>query len=276
MKPLIRLLLLFIIALLCQHCGGRKASKNITIEFVEVPAGRFEMGDKWGTGDSDEKPVHQVKMHNFYLSKYEITVAQFREFVQATGYKTDADTMGWGMAWIGDQGGIVKGANWQKPGFDQADNHPVIMVSWNDAMAFCKYTETRLPSEAEWEYAARNGARNTLFPSGDSLTAADANGRLLTNADPFPFTSPVGLCRANEFGLHDMAGNAAEWCADWYDPVYYEDGNQSNPQGPSSGRYRVIRGGSFMDNRDFCRAVERNAGLPEDRVYTIGFRVALP
>ncbi len=270
------LLILFITTLLSWQCGGPKAAKNIAVEFVKIPGGKFQMGDRWGTGDSDEVPVHQVKIKGFYLSKYEITVAQFREFVQATGYRTDADTTGWGLAWTGDKGGVVKGANWQNPGFSQGDDHPVVMVSWNDAKAFCKYTGTRLPTEAEWEYAARNGARGSRFPSGDSLGIADANFRILQGADLYPFTCAKGQHRPNEFGLMDMAGNAAEWCADWYDPVFYEEGGQSNPIGPSLGQYRVIRGGSFIDNRDFCRAVERNAGLADDRVYTIGFRVALP
>ena len=269
-------LLPFILALIALQCGGRKIAKNIDIEFVKIPGGSFDMGDRWGTGDSDERPVHPVKVKTFNLSKTEITVAQFRRFVQATGYLTDADTTGWGVAWNGEQGGIVKGANWQKPGFDQEEDHPVVMVSWNDAVAFCKFTGTRLPTEAEWEYAGRNGNQNDRFPSGDSLTMTDANYKVTGLSDPFPFTSRVESFKPNRFGLFDMAGNAAEWCSDWYDPTYYEEDEKSNPRGPSSGQYHVIRGGSFMDNRDFCRSVERNAGLADDRVYTVGFRVALP
>jgi len=149
-------------------------------------------------------------------------------------------------------------------------------VSWNDAIAFCKYTGTRLPTEAEWEYAARNGQANNRYPSGDSLTSSDANFSASATPDSFRFTSPAGSFRANNFGLMDMAGNAAEWCQDWYDPTYYQEKDKRNPSGPSLGQYHVLRGGSFMDNRDFCRAVERNAGLADDRVYTVGFRVALP
>jgi len=263
-------------ALMLTQCAKKETSKNIAIDFVKIPGGRFEMGDKWGAGDSDERPVHSVKVKTFFLSRSEITVAQFRRFIETTGYQTDADTTGWGMAWTGEQGGIVRGANWSRPGFSQGDDHPAVMVSWNDAVAFCRYTGTRLPTEAEWEYAARNGKQNTLYPSGDSLTIQDANFRINSAPDPFPFTSPVGRFKPNTFGLVDMAGNASEWCSDWYDPVYYEEKDSSNPRGPSLGQYRVLRGGSFMDNRDFCRSVERNAGLPDDRVFSVGFRVALP
>jgi formylglycine-generating enzyme len=269
-----RALILALLALGIIHCGPKQA-KHIEIEFVKIQGGEFEMGDRWGRGDSDERPVHLVKLKSFYLSKKEITVAQFRAFVQATGYRTDADTSGWGMAWIGDKGGIVKGANWQNPGFPQGGDHPVVMISWNDAMAFCKYTGTRLPREAEWEYAAREGRKQYQFPGGDSLTARQANFKLPGNVDPYPFTSPVGTLAATGFSLYDMAGNVAEWCSDWYDPGAYIDMVRSNPTGPTSGQYRVLRGGSFMDNRDFCRAVERSAGLPDDRVFSVGFRVAL-
>lgn len=262
--------------LVLMQCAKEKSSKNIAIDFVKIPGGRFEMGDKWGAGDNDERPVHPVKVKTFYLSRSEITVAQFRRFIEATGYQTDADTTGWGMAWTGDQGGIVRGANWSKPGFSQEDDHPAVIVSWNDAVAFCRFTGTRLPTEAEWEYAARNGKQNTLYPSGDSLTIRDANFHINASDDSYPFTSPVGTFKANVFGLVDMAGNVAEWCSDWYDPTYYEEKDSSNPRGPSLGQYRVLRGGSFMDNRDFCRSVERNAGLADDRVFFVGFRVALP
>jgi formylglycine-generating enzyme len=267
-------LILALIGVILVHCGAKKA-KHIEIEFVKIPGGEFEMGDRWGRGDSDEKPVHLVKLKSFYLSKKEITVGQFRAFVQATGYKTDADTSGWGMAWTGNQGTIVKGANWQNPGFPQADDHPAVMISWNDAVAFCKYTGTRLPTEAEWEYAAREGRKQYQFPGADSLTEKQANYRLPADRDASPFTTPVGSLAANGYSLFDMAGNVAEWCNDWYDPTAYDENVSSNPNGPASGQYRVLRGGSFMDNRDFCRAAERNAGLPDDRVFSVGFRVAL-
>ncbi len=267
------ILALFISALL--QCGGPKKTRHIDIELVKIPGGKMEMGDRWGKGDGDEKPVHQVKLKSFYLSKTEITVGQFRAFVEATGYKTDADTAGWGLAWTGDKGGIVKGASWLRPGFPQADDHPVVMISWNDARAFCDYTGTRLPTEAEWEFAAREGGKQYQYPGGDSLTAGQANYKTAGNEDGFPFTSPVGRFAANGFGLCDMAGNVAEWCSDWYDATAYEEMDRSNPRGPSTGLYRVMRGGSFMDNRDFCRAVERSAGLPDDRVFSVGFRVAM-
>jgi formylglycine-generating enzyme required for sulfatase activity len=266
--------MLVLTGLIVMHCGPKKA-RHIDIEFTRIPGGEFEMGDRWGRGDSDEKPVHLVKLKSFYLSKREITVGQFRAFVQATGHLTDADTSGWGMAWAVDKGAIVKGANWQNPGFAQTDDHPAVMISWNDAAAFCKYTGTRLPTEAEWEYAAREGRKQYQFPGGDSLTEKQANYRLPKDKDVYPFTSPVGSLAVNGFALYDMAGNVSEWCNDWYDPTGYDQNLSSNPKGPSSGQYRVLRGGSFMDNRDFCRAVERSAGLPDDRVFSVGFRVAM-
>ena len=145
----------------------QKTVKGMTL--VLIRGGTFDMGDTFGDVEADEKPVHSVTVSDFYMGKTEVTVGQFRKFVESTGYKTDAEKQGWAYAWTESGWDKVNGASWRKPGFTQTDNHPVVDVSWNDANEFCKWANCRLPTEAEWEYAAREGGKKVRFGNGKNI-----------------------------------------------------------------------------------------------------------
>jgi formylglycine-generating enzyme required for sulfatase activity len=253
------------------------------------------MGDTFGDGDSDERPVHEVCVGDFYLGKYEVTVGQFRQFVSATGYRTEAEREGWAYA-LTDRGWAkVKDRNWKNPGFSQTDQHPVVCVSWNDAQAFLDWLKQkmgksfRLPTEAEWEYAARSGGKNCKYSWGNGSPSDNIGDESIKRAypklvqkywegydDTFVFTAPVGSFSPNELGLYDMGGNVAEWCQDWYAKDYYTSSPKNNPAGPDSGEYRPVRGGSWGSGPRLVRAALRDWAGPSDRVVYVGFRVALP
>jgi formylglycine-generating enzyme required for sulfatase activity len=253
------------------------------------------MGDTFGEGDPDERPVNEVCVGDFSLARYEITVGQFRQFVNATGYRTEAEMEG--GAWhVTNQGDVMKGAhiNWNNPGFPQTDRHPVVCVSWNDAQAFLDWLSQktgkafRLPTEAEWEYAARCGGKGYKYSWGNgspSDNIADesakrrfpwAKGWWQGYNDGHVRTAPVGSFSPNELGLFDMGGNVVEWCQDWYGKDYYESGPKDNPTGPDSGEGRVVRGGSWFNDPRNVRAAVRYRFWPSSRDDGLGFRVALP
>jgi formylglycine-generating enzyme required for sulfatase activity len=213
---------------------------------------------------------------------HEVTVGQFRSFVEATGHVTDAERCEW-------RNQPVEGT-WRAPGFPQEADHPAVWISWNDAEAFCQWLsakegrQVRLPTEAEWEYACRAGT-NTAYCFGDLPELADrANCRSCTDPychrdfyweDRHPFTSPVGDYPANPWGLRDMHGNASEWCADWYAPAYYRQSPAADPQGPPTGDNRVCRGGSHALSPPFARSGNR---VPYPDWFAqpgTGFRVAM-
>jgi formylglycine-generating enzyme required for sulfatase activity len=193
---------------------------NVAFELVRIPAGCFSMGST--TGDPDEKPVHKVRIdHDFYLGRTEVTVRQFRAFAEATGYKTDAEQVGWANTC--PQPGLhpnERGLDWRRPGFELSDDQPVVVVSWNDAMAFCRWLSAqtgrnvRLPTEAEWECAARAGRREDSPDCLDEAAWYEGNASDCAHA--------VGTKRPNPWGLVDMQGNAWEWCLDVWRPDYRE------------------------------------------------------
>ena len=213
------------------------------------------MGDHFDEGqDNDEFSVHTVELNAFYMDKYEVTVGQYKQFVSATGHRSLSD-------WISN--------------YSPTDNHPVVGVSWDDATAYAKWSGKRLPTEAEWEYAARGGLEGKKYPWGDPISTSQANyGNYVGK------TVPVGSYSANGYGLYDMAGNVYEWCSDWYDENYYSSSPSRNPQGPSSGSYRVLRGGSWDDNTFDSswvfnlRVAYRNYSIPSVtfNLNIIGFR----
>ena len=228
-------------------CRNQQQPRNpVGIEFVRIPGGTFQMGDTFGDGMDEERPVHNVTISDFYLSKYEVTVAQYRAFCQATGNQMP-----------------------EAPDWAWRDNHPMVNVTWSEADAFCEWAEGRLPTEAEWEYAARSGGKKVKYPNGDTLTSRDAN--FGNNVDR---TTPVGSYPPNKLGLYDMAGNVCEWCADWYDENYYQSSPEENPTGPSSGECRVLRGGSWYDGPWWCRVSLRVRDRPGKWSVVVGFRVA--
>jgi len=241
-------------------------------DFVFVQGGTFSMGSN---ENENEKPIHSVTVSDFYIGKYEVTVGDFKEFVNASGYRTEAET-GDGAYIYTTKWEKKSDVNWKNPYFSQTDKDPVTCVSWNDAQAYIKWLNTktgkkyRLPTEAEWEYAARGGV------STSSTTYSGSN-----NIDEVAWyyknsgskTRPIGQKQANKFGIYDMSGNVWEWCSDWYGS--YSSSSQTNPQGAAEGSYRVYRGGSWYYNASYCRVAYRNDYAPVIRSFIIGFRLAL-
>jgi formylglycine-generating enzyme required for sulfatase activity len=272
---------------------------GVKLDVVLIPAGSFVMGGDGG-GD-DEIPVHKVTITKpFYLGRYEVTVEQFRRFVAETGYATDAEKgSGFQGAFGWDRDTLEFKMNdkysWRSTGFPQSDSHPVVNVSWNDAMEFCKWlgrkggSTYRLPTEGEWEYACRAGTTTRYLHGDDAEGVAkvanvpdaafeeqfpELKGAIKAS-DGYTYTSPAGSFLANPFGLFDMHGNVWEWCADWYDPEYYARSPTSDPGGPGTGEERVYRGGGWFNCARGFRSSSRSAGLPDNRHLTLGFRVAV-
>lgn len=276
----------------------QRLAPALSDNMVLIPAGSFQMGSN--DGSSDEKPVHEVRISSFYLSKYEVTVGEFKQFIDATGYQTDADKDGGSFAWDGKSWPKTAGVNWKcdpegkaRPSTEY--NHPVIHVSWNDATEYAKWLSKktslnyRLPTEAEWEYAAGNGSKHTKFSWGNGDPSGKQGGNVSDETakrkfsvwtifegyeDGFLYTAPIGSFNANEFGLHDMSGNVWEWCQDWYDSDYYAKSASSNPQGPKSGLVRVRRGGSWDRDPSNQRVADRFYFTLSRRIGDIGFRLA--
>lgn len=223
------------------------------LEFLPLPAGEFRMGS--AAGDPDARPVHLVRLKGFQLAKTEVTRAQYARFMSATGRTAPA--------------------HWSNPRFTK-DSLPVLGVTYADALAFCAWAGGRLPTEAEWEYAAR-GTDGRLFPWGNEEPEPPPHGRkavfhLDVATAPYPVGSaPEG---ASPFDLLDMAGNLFEWCMDWYDEGYYAVSPMENPTGPAKGERRVIRGGCWVSLPDACAATARSSSRPDSPSTMVGFRVA--
>lgn len=298
-------------------------TNSIGMKLVLVPAGEFMMGAEEHRTDTlnqfpysdakwmvDESPRHRVRVTQpFYMGQYEVTLGQFLMFYHAAGYKTDMERDG-RPSWGYQNNRLVEGENFRPwaPGWQISYNDPALFISWNDAMAFCKWLSKkegksyRLPTEAEWEYACRAGS-NTRYSFGNDpeelvyyANAADQDRKALSpNAVmagldgkgkaaqiPFPFlsrrdgyawTAPVGKFRPNAFGLYDMHGNAWEWCSDWYGADYYEHSPTDDPQGPGAGKARVLRGGAFNYAAAQQRCADRNSDDPRNRTSSYGFRI---
>ena len=296
---------------------------SIGMPFMRIPAGEFLMGSdetieamardfpqyerqRFEKID-DEGPVHRVRItRDFYLGQTEVTVGQFRRFVELSGYVPESlrdGTGGYGYNPDYDPAtsprrdafeGRRPLYSWLNPGYPQTDDFPVVNVTWNDAVAMARWLSEkegvhyRLPTEAEWEYACRAGTR-TRFASGDSpesLTAvadvfdADAapfwprwHDFALKSHDGFAFAAPVASRAPNAFGLYDMHGNVWEWVADWYGKDTYSQSPENDPQGPEIGETRVRRGGSWHTWSFYARAAFRNWNTPDTRYTLLGFRL---
>ncbi len=260
---------------------------------VSLPGGRFLMGTDYEGGFSadGEGPVREVVLDPFWIDRTAVTVTQFADFQASTGYRTEAENFGWsfcfrssaasqhvmGVPWWGK----VDGVTWRDA---VAPNHPVVHVSWNDAAAYAAWAGKRLPTEAEWEYAARGGLEQKLYVWGDELTPG---GRHMANIwqgvfptentaeDGYLTTAPADAFPANGYGLHNMAGNTWEWCADRFDPVWHVLATRANPIGPPTGTSRAMRGGSFLCHHSYCnryRVAARTKNTPESSAENIGFR----
>jgi len=302
-----------------------------------IPGGSFTMGSN-NPKFPDELPAHRVTLDGFWIDETEITNAQFREFVEATGYVTVAEKKPKPEDFAGQVENVadippenlvagsicfnskfdpkmlrkdhplwpyqvwkyVAGANWREPegpgsNLEGRWEHPVVHVSWNDALAYCRWAGTRLPTEAEWEYAARGGHEGWEYPWGNER---NPDGKWLHNiwqgefpvqndvTDGFVQTSPVKTFPPNDYGLYDMSGNVWEWCYDWYQPDYYAVSPERNPPGPADSLdpleptipKRVQRGGSFMCSDTYCigyRVAARMKGDLNSGSFHCGFRTVL-
>ncbi|MCP4701502.1 MAG: SUMF1/EgtB/PvdO family nonheme iron enzyme, partial [Gammaproteobacteria bacterium] len=245
-------------------------------EMVWIPAGKFMMGDIQGGGGSDEQPVHQVSVARFAMGKYEVTNAQFVKFLNATGRRGSKK-----QQWFGtkqeDSNSHITGSTGRFRTESGYENHPVIEVSWYGALAYAEWLNGqtdehyRLPTEAEWEYAARAGTR-TKYWQGNSIGSNKANCYKDYCGDRFDRTSPIGSFAANPFGLHDTAGNVWEWTCSEYKDKY--QGNEKRCVGKNRASLPVLRGGSWSGEPRWARAANRNGFKPGGRNFDIGFRLA--
>ena len=275
---------------------------------VELEGGSFLMGNPRGDGypQDGEEPVHEVALSPFAIGSAPVTNAEFAAFAAETGYLTEAEKTGWSFVFTmflpedfeptraierAPWWRQVFGAQWRHPEGPQSDvtgleDHPVTHVSWDDANAYCEWAGLRLPTEAEWEFAARGGIGGAQFPWGDEL---EPDGRQMMNVfqgefparntreDGWAGTSPVGSFEPNGYGLFDTTGNVWEWCADRFGADTYREGPRENPKGPQAGDQRVIRGGSYLCHASYCRRYRvdaRSSNTPDSTSGNTGFRVA--
>jgi len=259
-----------------------------------IPAGDFMMGSST-EGRADEEPVHHVSLDAFYLDKYEVTNKLFQKFVRETGYETTAEKEGRAAAVTsGGQWEVIPGANWRKPEGGETvfesnrEEHPVVSVSWYDAEAYCRWADKRLPTEAEFEYAGRAGTR-TIYWWGDGNPGSQRTANVADESakrqfpdlpimagydDGYERSAPVGSFDPNPWGLHDMIGNVSEWTADWFAEDYYQNSPEQNPTGPFSGKYKVLRGGSWHNGPLGVRSAYRRNSQPGYRYDHFGYRCA--
>jgi len=237
-------------------------SGGTTGQMVSIPAGCFKMGDAFKEGNSDERPVHNVCISAFQIGSYEVTNTQYRACVDA------------GVCAAPESNFSFTRSSYY--GNSTYDNYPVIYVDWGQAKAFCQWLGGRLPTEAEWEYAARGGLSGKKYPWGNddpTCTLGATNGSQSDSCSPDD-TIRAGSFAPNGYGLYDLAGNVSEWVNDWYDSGYYSRSQKNDPPGPSSGTYRVLRGGSWNDLTSFLRVAPRSNLNPMILNDLDGFRCA--
>jgi formylglycine-generating enzyme required for sulfatase activity len=301
---------------------------------IKIPGGEFMMGASDKEGREDEYPQHPVKVNGFWMDATEVTNAQFEKFVEATGYVTTAERKpDWeeikkqlpagtpkpddsllvaaslvftpadhpvSLNDVSQWWSWQKGADWKHPqgpnsSIKGKDNYPVVQVSWDDAIAYCKWAGKRLPSEAEWEWAARGGLKDNKYPWGnEDVESGKAKANTWqgsfpnknTDWDKYYNAAPVRSFLPNGYSLYDMAGNVWEWCNDWYRPDYYgqlKDQLSDNPKGPADNYdpmeptvpKKVVRGGSFLCNASYCkgyRVSSRMKTSPDTGLEHTGFR----
>ena len=256
----------------------------------KVPAGEFRMGSDH-SGRWDERPAHSVRLRQFWMDEHEVTNRQFTEFVEQTSYVTTAEQIGKAKVFIPSRKSwqIVAGADWRHPegpasSLSGREMQPAVQVSWHDAQAFARWAGKRLPTEAEWEYAARGGLYDADYTWGREEVP---KGHYQANywqgwfpdtdrgVDGFSGLAPVGSFAPNQRGLYDMAGNVWEWCSDWYSDTAYEASPSDQPQGPATGVERVLRGGSWLCAENYSPGIQvsaRHHAPPMMCSNHIGFR----
>jgi sulfatase modifying factor 1 len=288
----------------------RTASGRHGIEQALVPAQEYAMGDAFGEGKpgDGEEPVHHVEVGAFSIDVTPVTNADFGRFIDSTDYQTEAERFGYSAVFhlaveadtasvMGPAAGApwwwgVRGADWAHPGgprssLDGLEDHPVVHVSWTDAVAYCDWAGRALPTEAQWEAASRGGHPSLRYPWGDDLSARDAGGpwpvniwqgsfpRVNTAEDGWLTTAPVRSYAPNAYGLWQTVGNVWEWCADWFDSTWYARSPSSQPVGPNTGAAKVMRGGSYLCHDSYCnryRNAARSSNTPDSSMGNAGFR----
>ncbi len=291
-----------------------KASRQVIHhkeEMIVLPGGEFLMGTNGPEQNMQdgEGPVRKVSVGKFAIDVYAVTNRKYLEFVNETGYVTDAEKYGWSFVfhllpseavkqrvrnnvkdtpwWL-----VVESANWKHPegpdsSIEDRLDHPAIHISWNDAMAYCAWSGKRLPTEAEWEYAARGGRESTIFPWGNELSEKgihscnvwQGNFPVENNKeDGYLSTAPVNAYDPNGFGLYNVIGNVWEWCADWFSTEHPKMELIENPTGPEMGRMKLIKGGSYLCHHSYCnryRIAARSANTVDSSTGNMGFRCAV-
>lgn len=286
------------------------SNRKQTEGMIYLPGGEFLMGtdDEEGFPEDGEGPVRPVTIDPFYIDPCAVANAEFQQFVDETQYVTEAEKFGWSFVFhlfVSPETARqvtaaaqrtpwwwrVDGACWKNPegpdsSVDDRLDHPVIHISWNDAMAYCLWAGKRLPTEAEWEYAARGGLVQKRYPWGD-LLKPDGKHRCniwqgkfpdKNNAsDGYAGTAPVRSYESNGYGLYNVSGNVWEWCADWFSRDFHVNGPRHNPRGPEAGHSRVMRGGSYLCHKSYCnryRVAARSGNTPDSSTGNMGFRCA--
>jgi len=289
--------------------GREHATAGSTEDMIRLDGGPFLMGTETDEGfpADGEGPIREVTLDSFYMDRYPVTNEQFAEFISQTGYRTESERFGWsfvfhkhippgaydrlvdrrapGVTWWCK----VNGAQWDHPeGPDSSisgrEHYPVTHMSWNDAAEFARWAGKRLPTEAEWEYAARGGLQQKTYPWGDELTPG---GRHLCNIwqgvfpdvdtaeDGYAGPCPVDAFPPNGYGFHTITGNVWEWCHDWFDPKFHVTATRHNPVGPPRGATKVMKGGSYLCHKSYCnryRVAARTSNTPDSSTTNIGFR----
>jgi len=293
-------------------CRAGDVRAEILDDMIALPGGTFLMGTDSAEGFplDGEGPVRAVSLRPFRVDPYPVTNRRFRQFVEETKYRTEAERFGWSFVFwahipqrrfeemVEDRVACaqwwckVRGAQWDAPegpgsNVNRRAEYPAVHVSWNDAAAYAAWSGQRLPTEAEWEYAARGGLEQKLYPWGDKLRPKGEHrcniwqGEFPTRDtadDGYAGTCPVDVFPPNGYGIYSITGNVWEWCADWFDAEFHRTAGTDNPTGPPTGTGKVMKGGSFLCHKSYCnryRVAARTSNTPDSSTANMGFRCVL-